>query len=61
MLHGGHVILIQVEWAKQNLEKQITVKDVFEQFEIIDTIGITKGRGFKGLYVECGSRWYVNS
>eukprot|EP00731_Ephydatia_muelleri_P029298 Em0020g942a len=53
---NGGTISDKVEWAKQNLEKQITVKDVFEQFEIIDTIGITKGRGFQGVTSRWGTR-----
>lgn len=34
---------------------QIPVKQVFEQNEIIDVIGVTKGRGFKGVV----ARWHV--
>ena len=38
----------QVDWAREHLEKEIPVKNVFEQNEIIDVIGVTKGKGFKG-------------
>lgn len=38
----------QVEWAKEHLEKEIPVKDVFQQNEVLDVIGVTKGKGFKG-------------
>ena len=39
---------LQVEWAREHLEKPITVKDVFDMNEVIDTIGVTRGKGFKG-------------
>ena len=41
-------VILQVDWAKEHMEKQIPVKDVFEMNEVIDVIGITKGKGFKG-------------
>ena len=35
-----------------HFEKAIRVSEVFKQNEVIDVIGITKGKGFKGrLYV----------
>lgn len=40
--------LLQVDWAKEHLEKRIPVKDVFSMNEVIDVIGVTKGKGFKG-------------
>lgn len=41
-------VVLQVDWAKEHMEKQIPVKDVFEMNEVIDVIGVTKGKGFKG-------------
>lgn len=39
---------VQVEWAREHMEKEICVNDVFQQNEMIDAIGVTKGHGFKG-------------
>ena len=30
------------------MEKAVPVKDVFQQNEVIDVVGVTKGKGFKG-------------
>ena len=40
--------ILQVDWAREHLEKQVPVKDVFQQNEMIDVVGVTKGKGFKG-------------
>jgi len=53
-LNGGS-ISDKVEWAKENLEKTIPVNSIFSQDEIIDVIGVTKGRGVKGVT----SRWHT--
>jgi large subunit ribosomal protein L3e len=52
-LNGGNVS-DKVDWAREHLEKQMAVKQVFEMNEMIDVIGVTKGRGFKGII----SRWH---
>ena len=46
-INGGS-ISDKVNWAKDHLEKTITVNNVFGQDEMIDAIGVTKGHGFKG-------------
>jgi len=46
-LNGGSVP-DKVEWARNHLEKPIPVQQVFDQDEMIDVIGVTKGKGFKG-------------
>lgn len=46
-LNGGSVA-DKVEFAKEHFEKEIKVKSVFAQDEMIDCIGVTKGKGFKG-------------
>ena len=38
----------KVEWAREHLEKAVHVKQVFDSNEVIDVIGVTKGKGFKG-------------
>ena len=53
-LNGGSVEQ-KVAYAREHLEKQIPVSQVFSKDEMIDTIGVTKGRGFKGVT----SRWHT--
>jgi large subunit ribosomal protein L3e len=51
---NGGTVDQKVDWAKEHMEKQIPVDQVFEQNEMIDLIGVTKGKGFKGVI----SRWH---
>lgn len=53
-LNGG-TVADKVDWAKDRLEKQVMVDQVFAPDEMIDTIGVTKGHGFKGVT----SRWHT--
>merc|ERR1712170_107830 len=53
-LNGG-TIADKVNWAREHLEKQVAVENVFGQDEMIDCIGVTKGKGFKGVT----SRWHT--
>jgi len=53
-LNGG-TITEKVEWAREHFEKQIPIEQVFNQDEMIDVIGVTKGKGFKGVT----SRWHT--
>lgn len=53
-LNGGS-IEDKVKWVKEHLEKPIPVNNVFAQDEMIDCIGVTKGKGFKGVT----SRWHT--
>jgi len=53
-LNGGS-ISDKVEWAKTHFEKPIPINSVFDQDELIDIIGVTKGRGVKGVT----SRWHT--
>lgn len=46
-LNGGS-ISDKVDWAKEHLEQAVPVSAVFHQDEMIDIIGVSKGRGFKG-------------
>ena len=46
-LNGG-TIAQKVDWAREHMEKAIPVTKVFDQDEMIDCIGVTKGKGFKG-------------
>jgi len=51
-LNGG-TIEDKVNWAKEHLEKQIAIDQLFIKDEMIDCIGVTKGHGVKGVT----SRW----
>ncbi len=46
-LNGGSVA-DKVTFAREHLEKEIPVGQVFAQDEMIDVIGVTKGHGYKG-------------
>lgn len=53
-LNGG-TIADKIKFAREHLEKQIPVSNVFNQDEMIDVIGVTRGHGFKGVT----SRWHT--
>jgi large subunit ribosomal protein L3e len=53
-LNGG-TVADKVDFARTHFETQIPVSQVFEQNEMIDVIGVTKGHGFKGVV----ARWHV--
>jgi large subunit ribosomal protein L3e len=52
-VNGGEV-LAKVEWAKRLLEHEVPVKTVFNQNDMIDIIGVTKGKGFEGVVTRWG-------
>jgi len=52
---NGGTTAQKVDWARDHLEKAIPVKHVFHDDEMIDVIGVTKGKGFKGVT----SRWHT--
>ena len=47
-VNGGSVA-DKVDFAVKMFEQQIPVSTVFSENEMIDTIGVTKGRGFEGV------------
>jgi len=49
-VNGGN-INDKVRWAKEHFEKPVPVSHVFAPDEMIDCIGVTKGRGYKGIYI----------
>jgi large subunit ribosomal protein L3e len=53
-LNGGSVA-DKVKFARDHFEKQIAINQVFAQDEMLDAIGVTKGRGYKGVT----SRWHT--
>jgi len=46
-LNGG-TIEDKVQWAREHLEKPVPINNVFASDEMIDVIGVTKGKGYKG-------------
>jgi large subunit ribosomal protein L3e len=54
-INGGS-IADKIEFASKLLEKEITIDMVFEQNEMMDTIGVTKGKGFEGVIQRWGTR-----
>jgi len=54
-INGGSVE-DKVAFAKKWLEKEVKVEDVFETSEMIDTIAVTKGKGFEGVVARWGVR-----
>jgi large subunit ribosomal protein L3e len=46
-VNGGSVA-DKVAWVREHLEKPVPVSQVFSTDEMIDIIGVTKGKGFKG-------------
>jgi len=53
-LNGG-TIAAKVKWAREHMEKSVPISQIFAQNEMIDVIGVTKGKGFKGVT----SRWHT--
>jgi len=53
-LNGG-TIPQKIQWAREHMEKSVPLSQVFAQNEMIDVIGVTKGKGFKGVT----SRWHT--
>ena len=45
---NGGTIPQKVDWAREQLEKQVPVDQIFAKDETIDIIGVTKGKGYKG-------------
>merc|ERR1712108_80879 len=53
-LNGG-TVAEKVDYAYGMFEKTVPILDVFTQDEMIDVIGVTKGKGFKGVT----TRWHT--
>jgi len=54
-LNGG-TIPEKVEWARNRFEKEININSVFEQDDMVDIIGVTKGKGFEGVTHRWGTK-----
>lgn len=58
---NGGTIEDKVKWAREHLEKPIPIDSVFAQDEMIDCIGVTKGKGYKGILKHGFSYIFNNS
>ncbi|KAJ3073334.1 60S ribosomal protein L3, partial [Quaeritorhiza haematococci] len=54
-LNGGS-IADKVNWARDHFEKEVDITSVFEENEMIDVIGVTKGKGFEGVTHRWGTK-----
>jgi len=52
---NGGTIDQKVDFARDLFEKQLNIGSIFGQDEMIDIVGVTKGKGFKGVT----SRWHT--
>jgi large subunit ribosomal protein L3e len=55
-INGGKSIAEKADFAHSHFEKEIRIDNVFGQSEIIDVIGVTKGKGFTGVIQRWGVR-----
>ncbi|CAI2165471.1 2686_t:CDS:2 [Funneliformis geosporum] len=53
---NGGTIPQKVDWAKSKFESTVDISSVFEQDEIVDVIGVTKGKGFEGVTHRWGTK-----
>ena len=51
---NGGTIAQKVDWAVGKLESEVSVGEIFENNEMIDTIGVTKGHGTTGVVKRFG-------
>ena len=45
---NGGTVPEKVDWVREHMEKAVPVSEVFDQNEVVDCMGVTKGKGFKG-------------
>lgn len=55
-INGGKDMAAKVEFAHKHFEQEIKIDQVFQQDELIDVIGVTKGKGFAGVMKRWGTR-----
>lgn len=53
---GGKDIEEKYEYAKKHLGTEIKINNIFEEGEIVDVIGITKGKGFQSPRKKWGTK-----
>jgi len=55
-VNGGKDVGEKIDWARERLENPAPVRKVFAQDEMIDVIGVTKGKGFNGVTRRWGTK-----
>ena len=55
-INGGKNISEKVDFAHKHFEQEVRIDQVFGQNEMIDVIGVTKGKGFTGVMKRWGTR-----
>ena len=55
-INGGKNTAEKVAFAQQHFEKEVRVNQIFKQNELVDVIGVTKGKGFAGVMKRFGTR-----
>jgi len=53
-VNGGKNVTDKVNWAVSKFEKEVTVGEVFQDSEMVDTIAITRGKGTAGVVKRYG-------
>lgn len=53
---NGGTIAQKVDWAQKKFEQEVSVGEVFETDECIDTISVTKGKGNQGVIQRFGAK-----
>jgi large subunit ribosomal protein L3e len=53
---NGGTIAQKVDFARQNFEQEVRVSKVFDQDEMIDVLGVTKGKGYEGVTTRFGTK-----
>jgi len=51
---NGGTIAQKIEFATTKFESEVTVAEIFQDNEMIDTIGVTRGKGFAGVVKRFG-------
>lgn len=52
---NGGTVAEKVEFASGLMEKEVNIHGIFQEGECIDTISITKGKGFEGTTTRWGT------
>jgi len=55
-VNGGKNIAEKVDFAKSQFEKEVRIGQIFAQNEMLDIIGVTKGKGFEGTTTRWGTK-----
>jgi len=53
---NGGSIAQKVDFARGKFEQEVRVAEVFNQNEMLDVIGVTKGKGFEGVTTRWGTK-----